>query len=157
MAKPKRPKHTASDVDVTALDDMAFDLPNLDLGAMGGLPDDDVDDLMSDEERAEEAAASDIAKATKDELHALKSDFQKRAAREQDRFMEAADSEFWVALCFQTRAQKEEFLRKLKLLDLGDKYLDGLMVAKRMGVKIEEKGPAFRPTKGPNKRLTALT
>ena len=50
---------------------------------------------------------------------------------------EINDPEYFLCICFQTRAQKEEFLGKLALLDLGDKYLDGLKVAQRLGIEIE--------------------
>lgn len=62
------------------------------------------------------------------------------------------DTEFWVAVCFQSRAQKDEFLEKAGLLDLGDKYLNGLVVAERMGVDVEpiilNKRPPNKPPRG---------
>lgn len=56
--------------------------------------------------------------------------------RQRDLYRIANDDEFWLAVCFQSRDQKEEFLAALKLTDLGDKYLDGLQVAQRLGVAI---------------------
>lgn len=81
------------------------------------------------------------------EMSVVESEFKARAKEENKRFIEATDSEYWIALCFQTRAQKEEFLEKLKLIDLGDKYLDGLKVAKRLNVDIESPTPADRKFK----------
>ena len=46
------------------------------------------------------------------------------------------DPEYWVCVCFQSREQKEEFLAKAGWLDLGEKYLDGLEVARRLGVAV---------------------
>lgn len=66
------------------------------------------------------------------------------ARAEKDVFMENTDSEYWVALCFQTRAQKEEFLTKMGWLELGDKYLDGVEVAAKQGIKLENKTPKIR-------------
>lgn len=66
--------------------------------------------------------------------------FKARKDAEQKRRLEATDSEFWCALCFETRAQKEEFLGKLGLLVHGDKYLDGRLVAQRLGIVLENKG-----------------
>lgn len=60
-----------------------------------------------------------LGKALKD------SEYKERAKRERKRFVDATDSEFWVALAFENRQQKEEFLRKFKLLALGDKFLNG--------------------------------
>lgn len=84
---------------------------------------------------------------SKAEMSVLESGFKSRAKEEAKRFTEATDSEYWLALCFQTREQKEEFLNKLKLIDLGDKYLDGLRVAKRLNVDIEAETPKDRKFK----------
>jgi hypothetical protein len=47
------------------------------------------------------------------------------------------DTEYYICICFQSRTQKEEFLEKIGWFDLGDKYLDGLKVAERLGIDIE--------------------
>jgi len=60
---------------------------------------------------------------------------ERRARRDQYRLM--VDTEYWVCLCFQSRQQKDEFLEAVGWVDLGDKYLNGLEVAGRMGVTIE--------------------
>ena len=57
--------------------------------------------------------------------------------RQRDLYRISNDDEFWLAICFQSREQKEAFLAALKLADLGDKYIDGLQVAQRLGVAIE--------------------
>lgn len=62
--------------------------------------------------------------------------FIARSKAEQARFLLATDSEYWVGLCFQTREQKEHFLREAKLLQAGDKYIDGALLAKRMGIAL---------------------
>ena len=46
------------------------------------------------------------------------------------------DSEYWCALCFQSREQKEEFLKALGILADGDKYLDGVKVAEKMKITL---------------------
>lgn len=69
--------------------------------------------------------------------------------------MDATDSEYWVAICFQTREQKEEFLRKARLIDLGDKYLDGIAVARVMGIKLQSRIPSL-PRLNLDRRLQAL-
>jgi hypothetical protein len=52
---------------------------------------------------------------------------------EQHRFEVVNDSEFWCAFCFESREQKEEFLRVFQLHFLGDKYIDGLAAARALG------------------------
>lgn len=73
------------------------------------------------------------------ELEALQKDFSDRARRERDRYRDATDSEYWFAVCFKTRKHKERFLKELgvKRRVLGDKYIDGHMLAKLMGFDIE--------------------
>lgn len=80
---------------------------------------------------------------------------REREKAQRDDYVAATDSEFWIAVCFETREQKEEFLRRLALLDLGDKYLDGLEVAKRLGIPLESKRPKLRGAR-PKERLRKL-
>ena len=46
----------------------------------------------------------------------------------------AVDSEYWVAICFQSRAQKEAFIKGMGLSLYGDKYLDGARIASKFGI-----------------------
>jgi len=72
----------------------------------------------------------------------------KKSMREQWRV--TVDTEFWFAVCFQSREQKETFLQKAGLSELGDKYLDGLRLAEKFGIMIEEIAlEARRPDKPP--------
>jgi hypothetical protein len=57
------------------------------------------------------------------------------------RFDDATDSEYWFCICFQTREQKEEFLNLVGWTEIGDKYLDGMKVAKAMGLKLTSRIP----------------
>lgn len=70
------------------------------------------------------------------ETSAVLAAFIARSKAEQARFALATDSEYWVGLCFQTREQKEHFLREAKLLQAGDKYIDGALLAQRMGITL---------------------
>jgi hypothetical protein len=79
----------------------------------------------------------------KAELTALQAAFRDRKAKESRRFELATDSEYWCALVFQTRDQKEAFLNALGLLPYGDKYLDGELVAQKMGIPLPAERPAY--------------
>ncbi len=81
------------------------------------------------------------------EMSEVLTGFRERAQAEQQRYWDAVDSEYWVALCFQTREQKEEFLQKLSLLPLGDKYLDGMAVAQVLGITLEARVPPMPQTR----------
>jgi hypothetical protein len=66
--------------------------------------------------------------------------FKRRAEAERERFDTLTDSAFWVALCFESRAQKLEFLEAMKSRGLsgedGESYVDGLALAKAVGVNL---------------------
>lgn len=79
-----------------------------------------------------------------EDMNGILTAFKERAQNENARLLDATDSEFWFAVCFQTREQKEEFLKKMALIDIGDKYLDGLKVAQRLGVRLESPVPPNR-------------
>lgn len=70
------------------------------------------------------------------ELDAVKQGFRNRAKVENNRFDDVTDSEYWFAVCFKTREQKERFLKAMQWIEYGDKYLNGELIAERMGVDI---------------------
>lgn len=90
------------------------------------------------------------------DLDAVAEGFRNRAKQEKDRFELVTDSEYWTCICFQSRAQCDQFLEALKLTDIGDKYLDGLQVAKRLGVKIDPVKVPYNTSAKVNKKLAAM-
>jgi hypothetical protein len=108
--------------------------------------DDDPEPMPGPEEAEAEAQA---------EVSEILSGFRGRAKREDQRFVDATDSEYWVAVCFQTREQKDEFLQKARLADLGDKYLDGMAVARILGIRLDSRIPTM-PQLRLDRRLSAL-
>lgn len=86
--------------------------------------------------------------SAKEELSATLTAFKDRAKQEQKRFELATDSEFWFAVGFQSRDQKEAFLKALEWLKYGDKYLDGTLIARQMDIEI----PQVRLSNVKNKR-----
>jgi len=92
------------------------------------------------------------AKNRPEELEKLSDHFKAIKAGDAKAIQQAddtMDSEHWIAICFQNRDQKEEFLRKLKLpKTIGDKYLDGMRVAKVLGVTLETVVPKIRKHRG---------
>ena len=71
------------------------------------------------------------------ELDALAQGFRQRRDAEEKRFKAATDSEYWFAVCFKDRASKDEFLKTIKAVRLGDKYVDGHALARLLGVDLE--------------------
>jgi len=94
----------------------------------------------------------DREKSAADELAGLSDHFKSIKALDKRMKMQlddTLDSEFWIAICFQNREQKEEFLRLLKIpRPLGDKYLDGMKVAKVLGVELKTPVPQLRRHRG---------
>jgi hypothetical protein len=82
-------------------------------------------------------AKIDAVAATEAALTDVQRGFHAKKAEERQRYETAIDSEFWIAVCFETRGHKEEFLRKLDLAGIGDKYLDGRAVAKKLGIQLD--------------------
>ena len=85
--------------------------------------------------------------AAADELRAMLQTIAEEKRRRREMYRTQIDPEFWFAICFQDRAQKEEFLKTVGWFDLGDKYLDGIAVAERMGVQLTVK--KLKPKKPP--------
>jgi hypothetical protein len=112
--------------------------------------------LLGLDDEEDDGRTGDLEVDARADLEEVKSDFQKRSKAEEKRREQITDSEFWCCFCFETREQKEEFLLKLKLLDLGDKYLDGIAAAKILGVKLGEPRMVW-PRVRENKRLVELT
>lgn len=80
--------------------------------------------------------SGDLAQDAASEFTALEQGYRDRAKAESDRFKRATDSEFWVAVCFTTREEKEAFLAAANLDTIGDKYLDGRAVADTLGITL---------------------
>lgn len=90
------------------------------------------------------------------EVSDLLAGFKERAANETERFDDATDSEYWFCICFQTRDQKDEFLTKVGWMEIGDKYLDGMLVAEVMGIKLEARIPPMPRADNVDRRLSML-
>ena len=86
----------------------------------------------------------DVEKDSEAELNALQKGFRDAIKREDKRFELATDSEYWFCVCFQSREQCNAFLKAMDLLEIGDKYLDGQEVAKKLGVKLPEADIPYR-------------
>lgn len=119
-------------------------MPDMELLADDELLLSDEFELFKEEDQAPVVAPKNAEEESKGEMSEVLKAFRARAKNESARFEQATDSEYWVALCFQTRDQKEEFLRKINVAALGDKYLDGLIVAEALGIAIESPTPPKR-------------
>lgn len=78
----------------------------------------------------------DLKEDVGNELTALEEAFQARHARENKRMENVGDSEFWFAVCFKSREDKDQFIKELGMGKLGDKYIDGHLLAKLLGISL---------------------
>lgn len=69
--------------------------------------------------------------------------FKGKEAKENDRRDLATNPNFWCCLVFQSEAQKAAFLAGAGIADLGERYLDGRLVAAKFGVAIPEQTVNF--------------
>lgn len=77
----------------------------------------------------------------------------KEAKRAQfDRFRVSRDPDYWLALCFQSREQRDEFLRRVGWTTIGGRYVNGLDVARRLGADIEPIDLSPLPARGKPKK-----
>ena len=87
----------------------------------------------------------DVEKDSLADLDAVQAGFRQRAKTENNRFELTTDSEYWVAVCFQTREQKEFLLKAMQLFEHGDKYIDGQVLAERLGIALPEGNVPYKP------------
>lgn len=70
----------------------------------------------------------------------------------------ATDSEFWFTICFESRDQKDMFLKKTGWQNLGNKYIDGTDLARHMDIELPTVTLANRnAVKRKDKKLSKLT
>jgi hypothetical protein len=85
-----------------------------------------------------EKPAKSLEESSAEEIGEVEAAFRGRIEKEDKRRKAATDSEFWFAVYFQSREEKDVFLRKYGLDKIGDKYLPGSQVRRilemRMGV-----------------------
>lgn len=79
----------------------------------------------------------DLAADAAAEMTALEQGYRDRAKAENDRFKRATDTEYWVAVCFTSREEKDAFLKAAGLAHLGDKYLAGPDVAAALDISLD--------------------
>lgn len=93
---------------------------------------------MVDDPLADVKMSDSLEVDARAELDALTVAYRERKSNEDKRFKQATDSEYWVAVCFESREQKDAFLRASHTAALGDKYVDGKRFAAMLGIPIPD-------------------
>lgn len=86
-------------------------------------------------------------------LEALQNKERKKALRHKLRL--TTDSEYWCALCFETREQADAFAVATGG-QAGDKYVDGVAMARRLGIGLPVSDMTYRAAARPNNRLLSF-
>lgn len=91
-----------------------------------GDPLEDVEYNDADLERSADAEMSEILRQIKE-----------RRQADRDRFRVARDPDYFLVLCFQSHEQRDEFLTKSGWGKADNRYLNGLEIARRLGINVE--------------------
>lgn len=71
----------------------------------------------------------ELEESTIAELSEVEKGFRERMKQENNRFRDMCDTEYWFCVCFTSREQREEFMKKAGL-PTDEKYIDGREMAK---------------------------
>jgi hypothetical protein len=98
--------------------------------------------------------SDDLEISADNEMTAIVQQIKEQKKAQQDRFRIARDPDYWCALCFQSHEQRDQFLDIIGWRDLGEKYLNGLEVARRLGVEVKWFPMSPLPQRGKPKKYT---
>lgn len=103
--------------------------------------------------------SGDLEKDCLNELNDLQAGFRQRAKQENNRFELATDSEYWFAVCFQTREQKDFFLKEISKISniYGDKYINGEELAAALNIKLPDSDVPYNTSCKKDKDWIKLT
>ena len=78
-----------------------------------------------------------------DDVKQIHDKFADDVKKVRQQMFDITDTEYWVCVVFQSREQKNEFLEKSgwAAKDLGDKYIDGMLLAYTMDVELTSRIP----------------
>ena len=100
-------------------------------------------------EQEEKCGLAAVEQEALEELTELERGFRERVKAENKRFRDMCDTEYWFCVCFTSREQKEEFMKKIGL-DINEKYFDGKDVAKAFKKTISTPDIEFARIKPPD-------
>lgn len=106
------------------------------------------------EEQEQADSLENVEAECLEEMGEVEKGFRERMKAENDRFRDMCDTEYWVCLCFKSRAQKEEFLQSVGMeTDL--KYIDGREMARAVKRPVRTPDLQFAKIKAPDKEFSA--
>lgn len=106
------------------------------------------------EEQEQADSLENVEAECLEEMGEVEKGFRERMKAENDRFRDMCDTEYWVCLCFKSRAQKEEFLQSVGM-DADLKYIDGREMARAVKHPVRTPDLQFAKIKAPDKEFSA--
>ena len=79
----------------------------------------------------------DLQASSDREMSAVEKEIEANRAASAERYRIGTDSGYFFTMCFQTEAQKLEFLKAVGWDDIGDQFLNGLEIAQRLNVPLQ--------------------
>lgn len=92
------------------------------------------------------------------ELDHVHQGFRDRQKAEAERFKNATDTGYYFTVIFETGTQAEAVLKAMGCAPQagGDLFVDGRVLAEKLGVDLPKSEMVYKPLPGPDKKLTAL-
>ncbi|WP_239324247.1 hypothetical protein [Snodgrassella gandavensis] len=78
------------------------------------------------------------------QLEELKHEFERAKQMPRQLRQRVMDSEYWCTVCFQTHEQLMVFLNALAILPYENKYIDGQLLAQKLGIELPSGAVRFR-------------
>lgn len=91
------------------------------------------------------------------QLENLRQEFERVSKMPQQLRQRVTDSEYWCAVCFQSREQLMAFLKVLDIPAKENKYVDGLVLAQKLGITLPPAEVRFRLSDHVDKDFQELT
>lgn len=91
------------------------------------------------------------------QLENLRQEFKRVGKMPQQLRQRVTDSEYWCAVCFQSREQLMAFLKVLDIPAKENKYVDGLVLAQKLGITLPPAEVRFRLSDHVDKDFQELT
>lgn len=91
------------------------------------------------------------------QLENLRQEFERVSKMPQQLRQRVTDSEYWRAVCFQSREQLMAFLKLLDIPAKENKYVDGLVLAQKLGITLPPAEVRFRLSDHVDKDFQELT
>lgn len=92
------------------------------------------------------------------ELDQVHLGFRARQKAEAERFKNATDTGYYFTVIFETGTQAAAILKAMGCTSQsgGDLFVDGRVLAEKLGVELPKSEMDYKPLPGPDKKLTAL-